>query len=237
MRYGWLGQLDKTAENLTASLQQRDAQSARVGLACTQLYLGHRAAFAAARSRLLTEALGPDVDRETFVILALLAPAGPQELSAAKRLLGHDAAAGVQNPAAAERSHDTYVRLLAEGMYQYRSGDYASAARSLARCRDVILEAHSTAADRLASHLSGRLPMVSAYLSMNEERLGHHDAAVAALAAAREQLRTELPSIRSGSMEVGATHWLAAHIALREAAMVVNGSPANMPTRPSAPPP
>jgi eukaryotic-like serine/threonine-protein kinase len=246
-RYNQLGEFATTAAELPKAIRVRYSQNSLVLLACTQLFLQDGRGYLASVRLLHTPS---ETSRSGVSIIegeaCLLAPGAPEQLSLAAAWIDK-AAALAAGPTSAPNalwfnSNNTLVWWsiappsehqirLARGMLEYRRGQFDSAARLLADCRDGIQRSHPLGSERFG-RIGAWESAAEFYLAMAHAHLGHAPQAAQALASGRTHLDAEVPARSSADPQVGTPDWLIAHIAAREAAALIE--PASPTTYPAA---
>src|SRR5205814_4990339 len=115
---------------------------------------------------------------------------------------------------------DSQLAELVSGMAQYRQGNFQAAVARLTRFPEQAaqIEIPLNLQQRQNLPYGSWTATAQFYLAMAELRVGDAREADAALAAAREALRTRVQSVEGVGYRVGSVDWLVAHIAAREAA-------------------
>ena len=126
-----------------------------------------------------------------------------------------DSAAILQRANKVYELRQTSWALLLMGMAEYRHGRHEEAVPWLQKCVQSPDDG-----------FPARAVIAEAYLAIVQNQLGQTEASLATLEHAERRAKVVLPPVDGGQLVPGGTeNWLHAHLALREARMIVAGSP------------
>jgi tetratricopeptide (TPR) repeat protein len=241
--YAQMGDFSKATQDLGESLRLHPSQGPRMLLACTQLYLGNEEGYRTLRTALLVRSTHLTRDKLRVAEAGLLRPLSAAELADAAKWVQaglpttRPTAAPSTLPATQPREqpdidyHSDLARgMLAQGMLDFRRGDFHSAFERLNRCHDEIDQIGRTHPHESLPDLDQIAITAEFYLATCQERLSQHADALQQLADARDFLESEFGVGLCGETGYGSPDWLVLHIAAREAEATIHPhSPATAP--------
>jgi tetratricopeptide (TPR) repeat protein len=224
--YARMGDFSRAKEDLAESLRLHDSQMARVHLACIELYLGDEQTYRALRERYL---VGNTSGTQYKLLLAeaglLRPPSVVQQGNAGKWIEAGSATTQPSSGAStlAATSLAEIRLLLANGMLDYRRGEFQSADEQLTRSVELVNELGPIAQNDQCHEWAVTAEF---FIAMCRCRLSQSAEAEDFLTDAQRHLDRQIGPAMYGAEEYGSVDWLIAHIAAREAEAVIHPQPA-----------